>query len=294
MNAYTVLHTTTYRYDFPVACSHHVARLQPVTNERQTLREFALRIDPEPDAVQERTDFFGNAIHQFSLERPHQELSVTSEAEVMVHPLEDPLPELAATVDQVRATLRQTTNDEVFDALQYTQPSTLIPIDKPFRELGRRFLPEDGHFLGGALALANEIHEAFEFDPTATDVTTSVYELLTLERGVCQDFAHFAIACIRSLGLPVRYVSGYLLTDPPEGLPRLEGADASHAWISIFDPDLGWIDIDPTNNLICGLQHIVIGHGRDFQDVSLLTGAMTGGGNHSIEVAVTVAPARHV
>jgi len=291
MKSYSIRHQTTYRYQAPVACSHHVARLHPVTNQRQTLRAFELAIEPSPDSMGEREDYFGNRVRHFSIEKPHQELSVTSEARVQVHPLENPLLDIAATVAQVRETLERPATDEVFAAVQFTHPSTLIPVDEPFGELARRFLPDDGHYLGGALALARHIYETFEFDSTATDVTTSVYELLKLERGVCQDFAHFAIACLRSLGLPVRYVSGYLLTDPPAGMPRLAGADASHAWISIFDPDLGWIDIDPTNNLICGDQHIVIGHGRDFQDVSLLSGAVTGGGRHFIEVAVTVAPA---
>ncbi|WP_309398051.1 transglutaminase family protein [Cerasicoccus maritimus] len=290
MNTYTIRHHTIYRYEAPVAVSHHVARLKPISNGRQTLQSFDISVDPTPEALIERIDFFGNTLHQFSLQKSHHELAVLTESEVTVDAPGAPLLDIAATCAEVRETLREPKTPEAFEALQFTHASPQVPVLPELHALAQKFLTDDGHYLGGVLALADYIYRNFEFDPTATDVMTPVQQVLKIKRGVCQDFAHLAIACIRSLGLPVRYASGYILTDPPEGQPRLEGADASHAWISIYDPDLGWIDIDPTNNLICDEQHIVIGYGRDYQDVSLVRGAMTGGGRHIIEVAVTVVP----
>lgn len=289
-NTYTIRHHTIYRYDFPVSVSHHVARLKPLSNVRQQTHAFELSILPQPEAVIERVDFFGNALHQFSLQKSHQELELEAYSEVTVDAPGAPLPDIAATCAEVRSALTQPRTPEAFEAKQFTYASPQIPILPELQDLTRSFLAESGHYLGGALALAEFIYDNYEFDPTATDVMTPVQEVVKLRRGVCQDFAHLGIACLRSIGMPVRYASGYILTNPPPGMPRLEGADASHAWISIYDPDLGWIDIDPTNNIICGEQHIAVGYGRDYQDVSLVRGAMTGGGRHSIEVGVTVAP----
>ncbi|MEO0795754.1 MAG: transglutaminase family protein [Verrucomicrobiota bacterium] len=294
MISYSITHKTIYRYQSPVACSHHVARLKAVSNFRQSCEAFQLAISPEPEQLIERVDYFGNHVHQFSLQKPHQEFVAESKSIVAVESPGAPFPEIAATCHEVREALHRSDNEELFDAMQFTYPSTVVRFDDAIADFASPFFPDDGRFLSGVLELAEHIYEHFVFDPTATDVTTPVNDVLTMKRGVCQDFAQFAIACIRSMGLPVRYVSGYLLTNPPEGQKRLEGADASHAWISIFDPDLGWIDVDPTNNMICGNQHIVVGHGRDFQDVSLIGGAVTGGGSHQIEVAVTVTPIESV
>lgn len=290
MITYSIRHHTTYRYEFPVSLSHHVARLKPLSNARQQTLFFDIDITPTPQGLVVREDFFGNALHQFSLQETHQNLTIVTCSEVQVDTPGLLLPEITATCQEVRAILREPTNEEAFAAQQFTFSSPLIPMLPELRNLAREFLPDNANYLNGVMGLANYIHENFQFDPTATDVTTPVDTVWRIRRGVCQDFAHLAIACLRSLGLPVRYASGYILTNPPEGKPRLEGADASHAWISIYDPDLGWIDIDPTNNLICGEQHIVIGYGRDYGDVSLVRGAMTGGGRHIIEVAVTVEP----
>jgi len=290
MITYSIRHHTIYRYQFPVAMSHHVARLKPLSNFRQRTTSFELDIAPEPEAMTEREDFFGNATHQFSLQKTHQELAVEARSEVQVDSPGAPLPELTATCAEVRAACRAARDNESFAAQQFTYASPLIPLLPELQELSAKFLPENAKYLMGAMALSEYIHANFEFDPTATDVTTPVEQVLKIRRGVCQDFAQLAIAVLRAAGLPVRYASGYILTNPPPGQPRLEGADASHAWISIFDPDLGWIDIDPTNNLICGDQHIIVGYGRDYEDVSLVRGAMTGGGRHSINVGVTVAP----
>lgn len=290
MITYCIRHHTVYRYDFPVAVSHHVARLKPITNYRQTTLSFELDIAPQPEGLTERRDFFGNTLHQFSLQKAHQELAVEAVSEVSVDSPGAPLPELTATCREVREFLRENRTEEAFAAQQFTYASPSIPLLPELLAIAEVHLPDDGNYLNGALSLANFIHTNFQFDPTATDVTTPVDQVLKIRRGVCQDFAHLAIATLRSVGLPVRYASGYILTDPPPGQPRLEGADASHAWISIYDPDLGWIDIDPTNNLVCNEQHVVIGYGRDYGDVSLVRGAITGGGHHTIEVGVTVTP----
>lgn len=294
MITYSIRHHTIYRYEFPVAVSHHVARLKPLSNYRQKTQSFELDIAPQPEGLTEREDFFGNVLHQFSLQKTHQELAVEARSEVIVDSPGAPLPELTATCSEVRESVREGRTEEAFGAQQFTYASPQVPILPELLEIAQEHLHDEGNYLSGALALANFIHEEFQFDPTATDVTTPVDQVLKIRRGVCQDFAHLAIAALRAVGLPVRYASGYILTNPPPGQPRLEGADASHAWISIYDPDLGWIDIDPTNNLVCGEQHVVIGYGRDYGDVSLVRGAMTGGGRHTIEVGVTVEPKEYV
>jgi transglutaminase-like putative cysteine protease len=163
-----------------------------------------------------------------------------------------------------------------------------VPLDTPFNDYARESFPPGRRILDAVLDLTARIHRDFKFDPTATTVATPLALVLEQRRGVCQDFAHLQIACLRSLGLPARYVSGYLETAPPPGQPKLIGADASHAWVSFFCPSLGWIDADPTNNLLPSLQHIILGWGRDYSDVSPIRGVLSGGDDHTFGVAVDV------
>jgi transglutaminase-like putative cysteine protease len=176
----------------------------------------------------------------------------------------------------------------VLDAGEFTFDSPLVPLDTPFTDYARESFPPGRNLLAAVLDLTARIHRDFKFDPTATTVATPLARVLEQRRGVCQDFAHLQIACLRSLGLPARYVSGYLETVPPAGQAKLLGADASHAWVSFFCPGLGWIDVDPTNNLFPSMQHITLGWGRDYGDVSPIRGVLVGGEEHTLTVSVDV------
>lgn len=290
MANYQINHKTRYQYEQAVAVSHHAARLRPLDDDRQTCHQFHQIISPEPSDLIEREDYFGNTTHQFSIQESHAELLVECDSEVTVYAPEIPIADLTPTCAEVRAYLNAAMNREAINRLEYCYPSRQVPVTEAIAEFARPFFPEDASFLACAGNFAAHIHDAFEFDPTATDATTPVEDVMELRKGVCQDFAHLALSGIRSLGLPARYISGYILTHPPEGQPRLVGADASHAWISIPVPNYGWIDIDPTNRQFCAEEHITVARGRDFADVSLLGGAVTGGGQHTIVIEVTVTP----
>lgn len=290
MATYHIDHRTVYRYNFEVAVSHHFGCMRPRDAANQRCHNFSLEINPDPEDLSERLDFFGNTVHQFSLQKMHKELELRTLSEVTVTPNECPMDSLTPTNNEVRKALADAVETRLIDVLQFTYPSPCIPDIDAIKEFAKPFFPEDANFLSCVKNLNERIYDKFEFDADATDVSTPVDEVLKIKRGVCQDFAHLMIACIRSMRLPARYVSGYILTQPPEGQERLEGADASHAWVSVFLPGYGWIDFDPTNNMICSDQHITVGYGRDYKDVSLLRGAMTGGGDHDIVIAVTVKP----
>jgi transglutaminase-like putative cysteine protease len=175
-------------------------------------------------------------------------------------------------------------------AAEFLFPSPMVPHTPALREYASASFAPDTPIVEAAIALMTRIHEEFEFDPDATHVTTSVETVLEIRRGVCQDFAHLMIGCLRALGLPARYVSGYLLTEPPEGQERLIGADASHAWVALYIPEYGWLALDPTNDMVPGDKHIMLAWGRDFGDVSPLRGVILGGGEHKVDVGVTVTP----
>jgi transglutaminase-like putative cysteine protease len=290
MATYHIHHRTTYRYRASVAVSHHSAHLRPLNGEGQECSDFSLTISPEPDDLTARLDYFGNLVHHFSIQEAHGQLVVDSRSVVTVAARETPLPELSPTCAEVREVLRTRFDEESLHALQFCFPSTAVPVAETIEEFALPFFPDDKPFLEAALDLAAHLHKTFRFDPKATDVTTPVEAFLELRRGVCQDFAHLMLACLRCADLPGAYVSGYILTQPPPGKPRLVGADASHAWVSIFLPGQGWIDLDPTNNLVCGDQHVTVARGRDYTDVSLLRGAVTGGGPHEIGIEVTMTP----
>lgn len=290
MAKYQVNHTTIFDYEMPVAVSHHAARLTPLENERQSCQLFKLEVDPKPDERAERKDFFGNTLIQFSVQSPHSRLAVECNSEVTVQPLQLPIAELTPTCAEVRETILHDLSHSSIEALQFTYPSPNVPLTDEVARFAAPFFSDEKRFLYAASDLAAHIHETFEFDPSATDVSTPVDEVLSIKRGVCQDFAHLMIAAIRAMRLPARYVSGYILTHPPAGQPRLTGADASHAWVSIYLPQFGWVDIDPTNRQLCSEEHITLAAGRDFSDVSLIAGAVTGGGNHLISIEVTVTP----
>lgn len=291
MREFEITHMTHYRYSMPVAFSRHAAYFRPLESERQKLISYSHKITPQPTEEFERRDYFGNCQLQFQIESLHSELSaeVRSRVGVEAQPTIDDAA-TGITCGDLRKSLRTSTNRASLLAVQMSSNGAKTFSDGAVEKFARKFFPDGRPFLEAALDLNETIFNDFQFDNEATDVSTPVDEILRLRSGVCQDFAHLMLASIRSRRLPARYVSGYILTHPPEGQPRLQGADATHAWVSVFDPELGWVDLDPTNNLVCADEHIVVAVGRDFDDVSPLRGAVTGGGAQDIEIAVTVMP----
>jgi transglutaminase-like putative cysteine protease len=236
-----------------------------------------------------RTDYFGNLVTYFTVREPHRRMEITAVNRVRVEPR--PAPAAAATPpwDQVAAALRSGHDPETLDAYQYVFDSHYVQRDPELAGFAAPSFPEGRPVLEAVLDLTGRIHSEFVFDSStggAFEVPTT--RILVTRRGVCQDFSHLEIGCLRSLGLAARYVSGYLLTNPPPGQDRLIGADMSHAWASVFCPGLGWVDVDPTNNLMTGEKHITLAWGRDYDDVSPIKGVILGGGRHSVTVSVDV------
>jgi len=288
---YRVKHKTTYRYSYPVSLSYHNMHLKPRDwSGIQHISNFSMEIEPNPMDFSERTDFFGNFAQSFSIQEPHEEFTILTQFEARVISNPPPIDQLSITCAQVRNALHGDTSTRMLHALQYIYPSQLTRSDNEITEWATRFFPDKRPFMEGVLELNQTLKAEIKFDATATEVNTTVSDFFKLKKGVCQDFAHLMITALRSQDLPARYVSGYILTFPKEGEERLEGADASHAWVSVFVPGYGWIDIDPTNNLVVDDQHIRIAAGRDFNDVSLIKGSVTGGGDTKIDVEVTVWP----
>jgi transglutaminase-like putative cysteine protease len=274
---YRLSHTTTYQYTGAVSLSHHLLRLRPRDLAHQRCFRNDLQIDPRPDVLSDHLDYFGNPTTFVTIEGSHRKLIITARSEVEVTtpppPKESPSWEAARNVSEV---------------IEYTYASPLID-DEP--DLGAYAAPSFSPrrpVLDAVMDLTGRVYRDFKFDTTATNVATPVMDVFKSRCGVCQDFAQLQIGCLRSMGLAARYVSGYLETVPPPGRPRLVGADVSHAWVSFFCPGRGWIDVDPTNNLLVGGRHITIAWGRDYSDVSPVRGIILGSGDHSMTVSVDV------
>jgi len=285
---YKIVHRTTLRYRHPVSVGKHVACLKPRSLPRQHLSKCELLIEPTPATMTERIDYFGNLQYFFTVQEPHKELVVESRCEVKLEngvtrssedspPWEEAVRLLAA--DQSPAAL---------EAFQFRFESPRIKPRTEFATYALKSFTPRRPMREALLDLTARMHKDFRFDAKVTNVRTSTEEVFRKRRGVCQDFAHVQIACLRSLNLSARYVSGYLRTYPPPGKPRLVGADASHAWASAYCPGIGWIDVDPTNNVIPSNGHVTLAWGRDYGDVSPLYGVIQGGGTHTLTVAVDV------
>ncbi|WP_432218411.1 transglutaminase family protein [Pseudomonas kribbensis] len=294
MNAhYQILHDTCYHYDSPVSLAQQLAHLWPRDCAWQRCTGQQLLISPEPTTRRDEQDVFGNPLTRLAFERPHDELQVNARltVEVLARPALDF--NLSPAWELTRNALTyssQSLSAELLEACRYRFQSPYVHLKRSFVEFSESCFPPGRPLLLGVQALMEKIFDEFTFDAEATQVATPLVEVLERRRGVCQDFAHLMLACVRSRGLAARYISGYLLTRPPPGQPRLIGADASHAWVSVFCPVLGWVDFDPTNNVQPALEHITLAWGRDFSDVSPLRGVILGGGNHDPEVRVTVLP----
>jgi transglutaminase-like putative cysteine protease len=288
---YRVRHDTEYRYGTPVLLSYQLLRLTPRACAWQSCHTHSLVVTPAPAEREEREDYFGNREVQLALDTPHGELLVEAHSTVTVHAhAPDPERTPGAAWETVRAALHAPRDEASLCACEFLYESPHVRISQEIARFAAPHFAAGKPLLSAALELMARIHREFEFDPEATTVATPLEDVLEERRGVCQDFAHLTIACLRAQGLAARYVSGYLLTNPPPGKPRLVGADASHAWVSLFVPGLGWVDLDPTNNLLPDTRHITLAWGRDFSDVSPLRGVILGGGEHEVEVRVTVEP----
>lgn len=285
---YRIIHRTTYQYAAPVSVSHHAARLEPRQDGIQTCSSFSIDIEPRPDVTKTRTDYFGNRVCMFSIQAVHKRLEVTATSVVSVAPRTPPVPALSPVWTEVHERFRDPVSPADVQPYEFCLDSPLLATAPFFADYARACFREQTPLLVGARDLTRRIFREFVYDPKATDVATPLSEVWKKRRGVCQDFAHLGIACLRSLGLPARYVSGYLRTRPPAGKPRLVGADASHAWFSVYCPHNGWVDFDPTNDVLPGDEHVTTAIGRDFSDVSPLSGILTGGGEHRVKVSVDV------
>lgn len=287
---YLVRHRTVYDYPEKVAESHHLARLKPLDTGGQRCLSHHLRIDPLPGVRVDRVDAFGNAFVFFAQQAAYDILIV--EAVSLVETSSGVVTDLEASPpwEEVVDALAEDLRAAHLEAQPFRFGTLQVPVSDPLADYARLSFTPGCPLLAAARDLTGRIFRDFKFDPTATTVSTPVEQVLKQRRGVCQDFAHLAIGCLRSLGLAVRYVSGYLETAPPPGKPRLVGADASHAWISVYCPGVGWVDFDPTNNCIPGHRHVRLAQGRDYRDVSPLRGVTFGGGGEQPKVMVDVVP----
>jgi transglutaminase-like putative cysteine protease len=290
MIAYTVRHRTTYKYGRDVAYSRLVAHLAPRETTRQQTHAFALAISPAPIHSFARPDYFGNRTDWFTIDASHDVLDVLAESRVVV----DPGPALPADVgpawEDVRAAIETPSDGAALDAVQFAFDTSLTTVNANVVAYARASFTRERSLLACVRDLNARIYRDFKYDGEATDTTTTVARAFELRAGVCQDFAHVGIACARAMGLSARYVSGYLLTHPPPGKERLVGADASHAWFAVWIPPFGWVDFDPTNDVLPSAGHVTTAWGRDFADVSPLHGIVTGGSAHEVDVAVDVIP----
>lgn len=287
---YDVSHRTTYAYRKPVLQSQHLMHLTPLDGAHQRVRRHSLLIEPAPSASAERRDYFGNVMSILTIEDEHSELVVHARSTVEVRAPDRPMLALSTPWEQVAG--KAFTSDGAINVgvLQFASASRHTPPIAEAVDYARPSFAPGRPILEASLDLTRRIYHEFRFDSTATDISTPVAHVLQERRGVCQDFAHLAITCLRALGLPVRYVSGYILTYPPPGTEKLKGADASHAWISVWAPEAGWADFDPTNGVMPGEEHITLAYGRDYDDVSPISGVLLGGSRQTMDVAVDVTP----
>jgi transglutaminase-like putative cysteine protease len=281
-------HVTRYLYDEPVSLCHNIAHLKTRDLPHQKVHLAQLRIDPWPAVSSEHRDFFGNRVSYFCIQQSHKSLEVVVTSEVDVTASQVPDFATSTPWERVVSLLHEGHSEEILSARIFCLPSPHIPWHPAASEFARASFMPERPILEATVDLMARIYREFDFDPHFTTVATPIDEVLQHRKGVCQDFAHLGLACLRGLGLAARYISGYLETLPPPGQPKVQGADASHAWLAVFVPGSGWVDFDPTNDQVAGEQHITTAFGRDFQDVTPIRGVFYGGGEHRLEVEVDV------
>lgn len=290
MTRYLVTHRTEYRYESPVSSSFGQLHLIPRDLPGQRCVKAALLIEPPPAELRERRDYFGNRASYFSVLHPHTTLTVTATSDVEVRARNAGGPVLADQPwEHVRSRLRSDHADGVLEAREYVLDSPLAAAAPALMDYALVSFTPGRPFIDATRHVCQRIHHDFTYRPGATTITTTLDDLLARREGVCQDFAHLAIGCLRSIGLAARYVSGYIETHAPPGLPKLEGADRSHAWLSVFAPDAGWIDIDPTNDQLVDDRYVTTAWGRDYADVPPVKGVIyTDCTEHDLAVSVDV------
>ncbi len=290
--AYRVTHQTVYEYSGDVVHSHQLLHLAPRETGRQTCVSHSVSIDPPPTHAAVDVDSFGNPITRLEFDRPHQRLDVTMEMSVEVRGSADRVLK-SEPWERVRTQLMYSGRPpgaERLEAMRYRSESPHVRIKQSFTDYAAACFPAGRSVIDCADSLTHKLHDEMTYAPGETSVSTSLLEVLEKKRGVCQDYAHLMLACLRSRGLAARYVSGYLRTVPPAGQKALVGSDASHAWVSVWCPLAGWVEFDPTNGVRADKDHITVAWGRDFSDVSPLRGVIVGGGQHQLSVRVTVTP----
>ena len=288
-----VRHETHYAYAAPVTLAHHLAHLQPLHDDGQRLQAFSLAIEPAPDERRDGRDAHGNACSWFSLARAHASLTVVANSRVQLCSRFDGLqPQASPAWDRLAQGLRYVAGAPFDPVVEFLAPSPYVPRLQALRDWAAVAMRPGRPVAEAALALMAQLHEAFEYDSASTQVDTPLPQAFAARRGVCQDFAHLLIGALRMHGVPARYVSGYLLTQAAPGAPAMVGADASHAWVQVQAPGTpgvppdGWLDLDPTNDVVPGAGHVRVAVGRDYADVAPLRGVLRGGGRHTLAVSV--------
>jgi transglutaminase-like putative cysteine protease len=285
---YRIMHKTGYNYSAPASLSQNELFLYPRQTPTQEVLDCQLSIVPEPQYLHRRIDYFGNTVHVFMVQHPHNELAMSATSIVRTSRPITPAPETTIAWENVVQRLAAHQQSIELEASQFVFASPMITVNSSAIDYAQLSFAPGTPVLTGAVDLVRRIFTEFAYDKSASTVDTTVEQVLVNKKGVCQDFAHLAISCLRGLGLAARYVSGYMETIPPPGKPKLVGADASHAWISVFVPDFGWVDLDPTNNLITNETYITVAWGRDYGDVAPVKGVVMGGGVHMLSVMVDV------
>jgi transglutaminase-like putative cysteine protease len=286
---YTIQHTTTYTYLEPVSLCHNIARLVPRNTSEQTCNNTTIHIEPQPHRINEYEDFFGNKVIYFSIEKEHWELTVNvnSEVERKASGQTKMQDYRNAGVEDVKQELFRLKEDAV-EIKQYVFETPMTAWNEAILKYALISFTPGRPVFEATEDITRRIYKDFEYKPGHTTIATPLSVVMQERKGVCQDFAHLAIACLRSIGLPARYISGYIETLSPDGVEKLIGTDASHAWFSVYIPDMGWTDFDPTNNCLVSDQHITIGWGRDYADIAPLEGIILSSGFHELTVSVDV------
>lgn len=284
---YLIKHTTSYNYQENVSLCRNIIHVSPRENEYQKNFFEKITISPTPEILECQKDYFGNKVFFFTIEKPHNELRIIAEYETEVRPKKNEnLPDVPW--EKTLELMRTDASPETIYAFEYCFDSFYIQRHADWKEYAFKSFSPETPYLTAVMDLTTRIHKDFKYQPNATTIATPLHDVFMQKSGVCQDFSHFQIACLRSLGIPARYVSGYLLTHQKSDKKNLIGSDASHAWVQIYYPGFGWFDFDPTNNMKPSDQHITIGWGRDYDDISPVKGIIMGGENHTITVGVSV------
>lgn len=292
MTLYRIVHKTSYEYEVPVIHAHHVGHLTPRPLTYQNVLSSEVVCEPQVHGVHVHPDYYGNPAHSIEVLERHDNFQVTATSRVEVLPRELSLqtPLRSMSWNEARAWLASRTAP--IEAEEFVCDSPLVRAHAMFKAFAGSCFPEGRPLLDAVTELNEKIFSEFKYETASTTVSTPLAQVMRERRGVCQDFAHVAVACLRTFGLAARYVSGYLETVPPPGVEKLVGVDASHAWFSVLIPEVGWLELDPTNGILPNDRHVTLAWGRDFSDVTPLKGVVLGGGRHSVRVGVDVEPVR--